>query len=200
MKMNRWSLNAKGDGIESFGTIHPDFPDWREEIKWLVDNGFKGVKFHADCQGYYVDDPHMLNIYERILDAGLIILFHSGVDHAFTKPFKCTPSRIRKVMDSLPGGNIIAAHMGGYRYWDEVEKYLLGRYVYFDTAYSIHELGVERAEKLIKYHGVEKVLFGTDCPWRNQAEDIRLIKSMNLSKKDIKAILGENARKILNFV
>lgn len=200
MKMNRGPLNIKQDGIISFGTIHPDFFNWREEIKWLKDNGFKGVKFHADCQGYYVDDPHMLNIYEKVFDAGLIILFHSGVDHAFTEPFKCTPSRVRKVADTFRGGVIIAAHMGGYRYWDEVEKYLLGRDIYFDTAYSIHELGVERAEKFIKYHGAEKILFGTDCPWRNQAEDIKLIRSMSLCKKDIKAILGENARRILNFV
>jgi uncharacterized protein len=57
-----------------------------------------------------------------------------------------------------------ASHMGGYRYWDDVEKFLLGRDIFFDTAYSIHELGVERAEKFIKQHVADKILFGTDSP------------------------------------
>lgn len=199
IKMNRWAASVKDKGIISFGTIHPDFSDWKQEIKWLVNKGFKGVKFHADCQGYYVDDPHMLNIYEKVFDAGLIILFHSGVDLAFTEPFNCTPLRLRKVLDTFPGAVMIAAHMGGYRYWDDVEKHLLGRNIYFDTAYSIHELGMERAEKFIRQHGAEKVLFGTDSPWRNQTMDISLIKSLNLDRKDINGILRNNAKKILGI-
>ncbi len=199
VKMNRWSAGIQDEKIISFGTIHPDFPDWNKEIQWLVANGFKGVKFHADCQGYYVDDPHMLDIYQAVFDAGLIILFHSGVDRAFTHPFLCTPQRLAKVLDAFPGAVIIAAHMGGYRYWDDAKRYLLGRDVYLDTAYSIHELGVERAEEFINYHGADKILFGTDSPWRDQGADIALIKSLNLSTNSINGILSGNAQKLLNL-
>lgn len=198
IKMNRWAACVKEDGIISFGTIHPDYDDWLNEIKWLEAEGFKGVKFHADCQGYFVDDLCMLNIYEKILDAGMVMLIHSGVDRAFSEPFHCIPSRLGKVLDTFPGAPIIAAHMGGYRYWDDVEKYLLGRDVYFDTAYSIHELGKERAERFIRKHGADKVLFGTDSPWSDHNVDISLIKSLNLEQEEIKGILGENARKLLH--
>lgn len=199
VKMNRWAADIKNDGITSFGTIHPDYPDWKHEIKWLAAEGFKGIKFHADCQGYFVDDPHMLSIYQAVFDAGLIILFHSGVDLAFTEPFHCTPSKLRKVLDTFPGAIMIAAHMGGYRYWDDVEKYLLGRDIYFDTAYSIHEMGLERAEKFIKQHGTDKILFGTDFPWRDHATDISLIKSLDFAHEDINKILGNNAKKLLGL-
>jgi predicted TIM-barrel fold metal-dependent hydrolase len=77
VKMNRWAAHVKQAGIMSFGTIHPDFPGWKQEVKWLASEGFKGVKFHADCQGYYVDDPKMLKIYEAIINEGLIICFRS---------------------------------------------------------------------------------------------------------------------------
>lgn len=197
IKMNRWAACVKEDGIISFGTIHPDFADWKNEIKWLAAEGFKGIKFHADCQGYYVDDPHMLRIYEKVFEAGMIMQIHSGVDRAFTEPFHCTPSRLGKVLDSLPGAPIIAAHMGGYRYWDDVEKHLLGRDVYFDTAYSIPELGKERAERFIRQHGADKVLFGTDSPWSDHTMDILLIKSLDLEQEEIKGILGNNANNIL---
>jgi uncharacterized protein len=199
IKMNRWAARAKYAGIISFGTIHPDFPDWKQELKWLVAKGFKGIKFHSDCQGYFVDNPHMLKMYEEVFNAGLIILFHSGVDTAFKEPYHCTPSRLRKVIDTFPGASMVAAHMGGYRFWDDVEKYLLGSNIYLDTAYSIHELGKERSERFIKKHGAEKILYGTDSPWRDQAADISLIRSLDLNKKDIDAILGYNAKKLLNI-
>lgn len=199
IKMNRWVASVTCDQITGFGTIHPDFSGWKQEIKWLVNQGFKGVKFHADCQNYFVDDPHMLNIYEAVLNAGLIIIFHSGVDLAFSEPFRCTPSRLKNVTGIFPGAPLIAAHMGGYRYWDEVEKHLLGRDIYLDTAYSIHELGLEKASKIIKQHGPEKILFATDFPWRDHDMDISLIKSLNLSSKEIDGILGNNASRILGF-
>jgi len=199
VKMNRWAVNVKDERVISFGTIHPDFPNWRQEIKWLAREGIKGVKFHSDCQGYYVDDVHMFDIYEAVFNEGLIALFHSGVDRAFQQPFHCTPSRLRKVLNAFLGARIIASHMGGYRYWDDVEKYLIGSDIYFDTAYSIHELGKDRAEIFIKNHGVEKILFGTDSPWRNQAMDISLIKSLDLDIDDIHGILGNNAAKLLGL-
>lgn len=199
IKMNRWAASSKEEGVISFGTIHPDFLDWKQEIKWLAGQGIKGVKFHADCQGYYVDDRHMLAIYEAIFEAGLIILFHSGADRAFAEPFHCTPSRLRKVLDTFPGSPIIAAHMGGYKYWDDVEKYLLGQDVYLDTAYSIHEMGLEKTQKFIKRHGPEKVLFGTDSPWRHQAQDIALLRKLELKDEDLNAILGNNAKKLLGI-
>ncbi|HHU64010.1 MAG TPA: amidohydrolase family protein [Clostridiales bacterium] len=199
VKMNRWSATVQDKKIIAFGTIHPDLPNWRQEIKWLADNGFKGVKFHADCQGYYVDDPHMLNIYRAVIDASLIILFHSGVDRAFTHPFMCTPQRLARVLDTFPEATIIAAHLGGYRYWDDARRYLLGKDIYLDTAYSIHELGLEESEQFIKSHGADKILFGTDSPWRDQRDDIALIRSFNLSIEDINGILGGNAKKLLGL-
>lgn len=199
IKMNRWANERNEGSVISFGTIHPDFSDWKQEIMWLANNGFKGIKFHADCQGYYADDLHMLKIYEAVFDAGLIILFHSGLDRAFTEPFKCTPSRLGKILDTFPGATIIAAHMGGFQYWDEAEKYLLGRDIYFDTAYSIPIMGIERAEKFIKQHGADKILFGTDSPWSDHTEEIALIRSLNLKTDEIEKMLGNNAKRILGL-
>lgn len=184
VKMNRWAASVSDDKVISFGTIHPDYADWKNEIRWLSDNGFKGVKFHADCQGYLADAPHMLDIYNEVFCAGLMILFHSGVDRAFTEPFNCTPERLEKILNTFPGAKIIAAHMGGFDYWDSVEKYLLGRDIYLDTAYSIPIMGKERAEKFIQLHGADKVLLGTDAPWSSQLKDIALIRSLNISEKN----------------
>ena len=125
VNVNRWAAEIQDGSIISFGSIHPYFPDWKEEVKWLAGSGIKGVKFHPEYQDFYVDDLKVYPIYEALLEAGLIVLFHAGVDLGFSYPYHCTPSRLAKVHDSFPGLRIIAAHMGGYRYWDDVEKYLL---------------------------------------------------------------------------
>lgn len=198
-KMNRWAKAHMDDKVMCFGTLHPDYENWRDELKWLTDNSFKGIKFHADCQGYYADDIHMMHIYEAVFKAGMIGLFHCGTDLAFTSPYRCTPKRMRNVADAFRGANIIAAHMGGFRCWDDSEEYLVGENIYLDTTYSVHELGAERAVKMINRHGAEKVLFGTDSPWRRQIDDIALIKSFDLSQYEIAGMLGENAKKLLGL-
>jgi len=199
VSINRWAANLNVEGIISFGTLHPDFTDWREEIKWLAAEGFKGVKFHPEYQDFFVDDPRVFDIYDAIFNAGLIALFHSGNDLSFNEPFHCTPPKLKRILDTFPGAVIIAAHMGGYRYWDEVEELLLGRDVYFDTSFSIQEMGEAKAERLIKQHGTSKILFGSDSPWGDSRADISFIRSLNLEDHEINNILGNNAKKLLKL-
>lgn len=129
----------------------------------------------------------------------MIILFHSGNDLSYSEPFRCTPARLKKIMDLFPGAPIIAAHMGGYRLWDEVEEILVGRDIYFDTAFSLKELGKERSLKIIKEHGAKKVLLGSDSPWESAATDIEFIKSLDLTNKEKSDILGGNAMRLLGL-
>lgn len=199
VKMNRWAKAQMGGNIICFGTLHPDYTNWKDKLKWLTDNGFKGIKFHADCQGYDADDIRMMRIYEAVFKAGLVGLFHCGTDLAFTSPYRCTPKRMRNVADAFGEAKIIAAHMGGFRCWEESEEYLIGQNIYFDTTYSIHELGAKRSVELILKHGADKILFGTDSPWRKQADDIALIRSLDISPDAKDAILGQNAAALLGI-
>jgi len=87
--------------------------------------------------------------------------------------------------------------MGGYDCWDDVEKYLLGEEIYFDTSYSSHLLEPELMTRLIKEHGVNKILFGTDSPWGHQKKEIEFIHKLSLTEEEKLAILGKNAEKLL---
>ena len=197
--VNRWAINTQDVNIITFGTIHPEFHDWRNEIKVLKEAGVKGVKFHPEYQNFFVDDESLFSLYEALFNENFIIIFHAGVDLGFQEPYHCTPVRLRKVLDAFSGGTFIAAHMGGYRYWNDVEKYLVGRDIFFDTSFSSNDLGTAGMENLIKAHGYNKILFGTDSPWTDQSKEVSRIKSLNLSNKEINAILGENAAQLLNI-
>lgn len=195
--VNRWAVSAQDQRIISFGTIHPDYPQWREELKWLVDSGIKGVKFHPNYQDFIVDDPKIFPLYEALFTAGLIVLFHTGVDLWYPDSNRCHPRQLKTLLRMFPGATIIAAHMGGFRRWEAVEENLVGTGLYFDTAYSFEELGVQRMEKLIREHGVEKILFGTDLPWSDPQAEIANLRSLKLTEEEIQKILGENAQQLL---
>jgi len=198
-RINQWAISIQADDLIPFGTIHPDFENWRDELSILQKAGIKGIKFHPDYQKFYVDDQKMFPIYERAAELGLILIFHAGVDIGLPAPYHCPPQRMRHVVRSFPGAKIIAAHMGGYKYWDEVEQYLVGEELYLDTSFSLHEMSEEQFLRILSGHSYEKLLFATDSPWRSQSEEVGRIKAMALPEHVKQAILGDNAAKLLGL-
>ena len=98
--------------------------------------GIKGVKFHPDYQMFFVDEERMFPLYRQMADAGLIAFFHAGVDIGLPPPVHCPPDRLATVLDRVPDLTVVAAHFGGFKMWDDVEKYLIGRNLWLDT--SLH--------------------------------------------------------------
>lgn len=198
--INDWSAAIQNSGqIIAFGSIHPDYDNWKDELRRIKDLGLKGIKYHPDYQNFYVDEKGMFPIYEEIFKLNLILLFHAGVDIGLAGPSHCTPKRLLNVLKSCPGGKIVAAHMGGFRYWDDVLECLIGEDVFFDTSYGIGWMSDARAENIISNHGYQKILFATDTPWSYQKEEVAKFKKLGLKKNVEKAILGENASRLLSI-
>ncbi|NSW89727.1 MAG: amidohydrolase family protein [Firmicutes bacterium] len=183
--------------IVAFGSIHPDYSDWKDELKRIKDLGLRGLKYHPDYQEFFVDEKRMLPIYEEIFKLDLILLFHAGLDIGLPEPYHCTPKRLLNVLRACPGGKIIAAHMGGFKCWDDVEKYLMGEDIYFDTSYGIGWMNDIQAKKIIANHGYEKILFATDAPWALQKEEVDRFRKLGLEDNIRDAILGGNACRLL---
>jgi predicted TIM-barrel fold metal-dependent hydrolase len=126
-----------------------------------------------------------------------MLLFHAGVDIGLPPPVHCPPERLSRVLDAAPNLTVIAGHMGGYQCWDDVHKHLAGRDLYFDTSYSLADMGAEGMAALIRAHGADKILFGTDSPWTDQEPEIAGIRTLPLEKSETDAILGGNALRLL---
>lgn len=198
-KINDWANTRQGGELLFFAGFHPDLDNPVEEIKRIKEAGFRGVKLHPDYQNFFVDEERMLPIYEALFNEGLIILFHAGVDVGLPSPVHCTPERLARLLKLFPGGKIVAAHMGGHLYWEEVEKELVGKDLFLDTSFSFYKLGSEGMRRLILEHGPEKILFGTDSPWTDQKEELNRIRSLHLPQDSLKQILGLNAALLLGL-
>lgn len=186
--------------IVSFAAIHPRCDDIEDKIRFIVERGFKGIKLHPLFQ----DEPIDSDKTERLVDcasrAGLITMIHPGFDVSFPDLKHAEPKKIVRMLEEVKPSNVVLAHMGALEYWDEVYDTVCGRNVYFDTSFSMHILGEKKFVKLVVKHGANKVLFGSDSPWRDQSDYVNMLKGFSsLSDEDKEKIFYKNAAKLLDF-
>ncbi len=203
-------------GLFSFGGIHPEYEDYREELARIKALGLKGVKVHPVYQDCDLDDIKYLRIFDRAAELGLIVITHSGLDVGYPGVVRCTPKMARRAVDEIGPFKLVLAHMGGWKNWDEVPELLADTVVYLDTSFStgvLHPLpdGYWKEEELklldkdsfmeiFNAFGAERLLFGSDNPWGMQKENIAFLREMPISAEDRAKILGGNAEALLNSV
>ncbi len=216
ISINNWVLSLLS-GCERFiglGAMHPDFntvcdgSDVRnvgDELGRLKKAGIRGVKIHPEFQFFYPDEERMFGLYEALIEHDMLAFFHAGGGGTWLKEIHGTPERFEAVLDSFPKMKVLAAHFGGYGCWEGVEKHLLGRDILFDTAYIFKSndetkyLPDDEIVRLVEAHGSEKVLFGTDYPFRRQDVEIANLLGLDLDDTDKERILGGNAARVFGL-
>ena len=203
---------ASRTGILSFGCMHPDFEDYKEELVRIKERGMKGIKIHPPYQGVRLDDIRYLRILDQAASLGLIVVTHAGEDIGLPGVFNCTPRMSRRVIDEIGPFPFVLAHMGGWQNWEEVPELLSGTGVYLDTSFCLagirpmdgywdnQTLSMENEEQflsMVRAFGADHILFGTDCPWAGQAENVRFMKNLPLKQDEKDLILSGNARRLL---
>lgn len=203
------------EGLIRFGCIHPDFPQWKQELDRIAAQGVKGIKIHPVYQGTDLDDIRYLRILERAGELGLIVVTHTGIDIGYPSEQRCTPRMALRAVEQVGPVTLVLAHMGGWRNWEEAQELLPQASVYLDTSFSTGKITPlddgyygpkdlllmdETAfVQMVRLFGAKRILFGTDSPWTEQKESLEWIAALPLMEEEKRAILGENARKLLNI-
>lgn len=196
--INDWTASLAGDRLVPFGAMHPLYPDPEAEIERMAALGIRGMKLHPEFQDFDPADPGMRRIYRAAARHGLIILFHAGEDPNFDTT-RGVPTAFKRVLADHADLTVILAHLGGYRIWDEVAEHLLGDRVYLDTAYTLGHLPPERFAEIVREHGTDRVLFGSDGPWADPRVELEGLASLGLPDDDLEAILWRNASALLDL-
>lgn len=195
--------NKRNFNIISFAAIHPALGrvEMHSELERIKSAGFKGVKIHPQEQSFWPDSDEMSPVYEFCGREGLVVLTHAGAgsDTRFEKEeIRARPERIAAVLRQYPKLKLIAAHMGGLNMWDEAERFLLGKNIYFDTAY-ITIMPRELLKYFILRHGVERVLYGTDYPWQDAGVIGGMVLNVVPQLESAEKIMYKNAEKLLGI-
>lgn len=196
--VNDWMASLGDPRIVPFGAMHPDFPDPDAEVRRMRSLGIRGIKLHSQHQGFTPTDPRMTPVYAAAAEHGLPVLFHAG-SYVARHETEAHPAELAAVIDAHSSLTCIMAHMGGYLEWEAVREHLCGRNVYFDTAYVPRNLPDDEFCALIRDHGVERVLFGTDGPWTDAGAEVAYLRAMGLTSDELAAILHDNAVALLGL-
>jgi len=196
-----WSLSIAGERIIPFASVHPGGADVAADVRKIAESGLRGVKMHPQYQEFAIDEERMWPFYEAMSDAGLVLLFHAGRDIAFPpEDDRAAPRRILRVHQAFPDLPIVAAHLGGWMMWQEVAETLAGTDVYLDTSYTFHQPDESGAmADILRRHPVERIAFGTDSPWRDQAADLARVREVFPDEPAQELVLHGNAERLLGL-
>lgn len=200
--INKFASRFQEGVLLSFGSIHPESDQIKSQVKEIKSMGMKGIKIHPDYQGTDFNDIRYKRILALASEYDLVVSVHAGFDPLSKDHVHCTPKMALEVIREVRPTKLVLAHLGGNQLWDDVENYLVGEEVYFDTAVIFSEkfrISDEQFLRIFKNHGKEKILFGTDIPWGSQGKFIYKINELPLSEEEKKYLFEYNAKRLLNL-
>jgi len=184
--------------------------------RFLKELGMKGIKFHT-AAGFYPNDKTCYPIYEKAVEYGVPVLFHTG---EVLKPlyFKyCQPIYLQEVAMDFPDLPIILAHTGGCWYSEAVAICSNATNVYLDVSVwqsrLLPPLEFYRALRtLLDSVPWQRVLFGSDYPFLkllvNQERWVKAFteipdsvkeQGIEFTDEEIAGIMGGNAARLLGL-
>lgn len=196
--INDWVATLASERIVPFGAMHPRLADPAEEIARMASLGLAGFKMHPEHQSFEPHDPALEPIWAAAVEHSMIVFFHAGAD-VIHPTVHGTPESFATLLNEWPDLRSVLAHMGGFREWEGVLDHIVGKDVWLDTAYTPGHLADENLCALARAHGVDRVLFGSDTPWTDQAVEVEKLRAVGLTDDELDAVLGGNAARILGL-
>lgn len=199
-RTNEFIGTVPRDRLIPFGTVHPGL-SVEENLRYLQDNGIVGVKLHPLFQAVSLADPKVHEILAALAEHGIPVVTHVGAGGDKEASERGAPRLLRRIIDELPDLTLIACHYGGYHLLDQAEEHVVGSDVVIETSWppTMAELEPERVRALVRRHGVERVVFGSDWPMASPGAEIKAIRALGLGKDEEDAILGGNLARILGL-
>lgn len=145
-------------------------------------------------------EPCMQRIYEKCGELGLPVILHMGYDPISSMTFHAMPADLAEMAKKYPDCTFIGAHMGGMANWERVLYYIRdARNIYFDTAYCAEYMSDEMFMEMFRAYGEDRILFGSDLPWSDPHDEIRMIDRMPISDSAKDKIFYKNAVELLKI-
>ena len=193
-----WSAGVRSERILPLGSIHPEHEDMPGAVRRIARSGLLGVKLHPLYQRFAFDDRRMWPAYRAVAECGLMLMLHCGRDFASDpNDDSAAPHRVLEVHRAFPDIPIVCTHMGGWKMWDEVLETLTGAEVYFETSYSLDFCPPQTLRAILDRHSPERIVFGTDSPWRDQGAMLELVRATFPEEAVRRKVLVENAERLL---
>lgn len=176
--------------IIGYGFINPKATDALEEVdKCLGKYNFKAIKFHSWKHGYYPDNALALDpILDKVESYGVHVQTHVG-----TAPLS-TPYVWAEYAKKHPNVRFVFTHTGYYEFGLSTLHAVKDlKNVWVETS---GQFDVEVLKKSVEILGSERVVFGTDWPYKPVNIEISKMFELGLSDSQLENIFYKNAESL----
>jgi hypothetical protein len=188
-----------------FGSVHPNETNIQNKINSYLDHGIKGFKIAPHVWNIGFNDKRVFNLLGHLSETKLPILSCSGL--AIPATFKNLPFSLKKSMETqtaqkyaevlrqFPDLKLIFAHSG----LEQNDAFVELMKQYPSTYADISTQPPANIKKMIHSIGADRLLFGSDYPFFNQAFPLLAILKATNNEEERKKIFSINARNLLNI-
>ena len=165
-----------------FAGIDPTDRNWREDLRVAQDElHLKGVTVSPSLQAFHPCDTRVMPLYEECARRGLPILFEHNHRQPAAKLAFARPMLLDEVAREFPELRFVVARLG--HPWVAETAVLLGKHphVYANVAGLLPQPWLSYCALLTapEYGVADKLLFGSDFPYRSPAACIEALYSVN---------------------
>lgn len=208
-RRNRWTCQVSRQHPElvPFIGLDPTVMTGEEmlaELEECLALGARGIKLHPAAQRFYPADERLAPVYERAQELGLPITFHCG-------PFALGPDEggyahprhFAPLLQRFPRLRAVLGHAGLAAYRDALALAREFPQAMFDCCGLINGtepsplLSDDEAAAFLREIGIGRVMFGSDYPWFDPERDVARIARLPLSDEEKRAVLHDNAARLL---
>ncbi len=215
-RRNEWTCQMAQEqpGLVAFLSVDPIMGQeaMKAELLDKIDNqGARGLKIHPGEGRFFPDDPSLGPVYDVMVERGLPVISHGGLDIANPDPSYTRPAAFARVAQQYPDLKLVIAHLGNNFFDESVQMAAKYPNIFFDTSAVIpgdkdgeplikeNALSDKEAVELIRKIGVERVMFGSDYPWFHPRWDLKRFLKLDFSETEKEALLCGNAKRILGL-
>jgi predicted TIM-barrel fold metal-dependent hydrolase len=200
--LNAW-LAATSRELGGYGlplaTVHLDDPDPLGDVRAAFDDGCIGLKVHEDVQQLAIDDPRFAPVLAHVAERGGFVLVHVG-PVPWRSDTNDGPGRVAAVLERHPDLRVVVAHFGVpdcARYVALVSTHP-GLFLDTTMAFAHDSPMFAGADAALVEAAADNIVLGTDYPNMPYAYDAdrRGLEALGLRPASLRAILGENARRL----
>jgi predicted TIM-barrel fold metal-dependent hydrolase len=191
-----------GQGILlPFGSINPKLPEWQEDLRRCQEeHRMLGIRLHPNYHGYDLKDPAFAELLKSAANHGLIVQLALCMEDERTQHplMRVPPVDVTSLADLVKGEvrlRLQILNCYPQLKLDELRKLAGVGEVYFDL--SMVE-GVGGVARLADCVSLQRVLFGSNYPLFYFESALLKVRESGFMEPQEKAILSENARRLLS--
>lgn len=165
-----------------FAGIDPTEPTCLDDLAHCQEDlGLKGVTISPALQNFHPSDTQAMRLYEACANRSMPLVIEQNHRNPAAKLEFARPTLFDEVAREFPDLRLVIAHMG-YPWLDETIVMLSKhKNVYADVAALLRRpwLSYNALLKAYEYGVIDKLLFGSDYPYRSPAACIEALYSIN---------------------